>query len=140
MTSERVVLDTNVLISAALLDESVPARARNHVIRSAQLIGTEATVRELVVRLLSPKFDAYVSRFVRETLLRRLHPIIDIVPVIQLVRACRDPKDDKFLEAAVNGRADVIITGDKDLLVLHPFAGVSIMTPADYLAAVEQAP
>ena len=50
------------------------------------------------------------------------------------VRACRDPKDDKFLEVAINGGAEWIVTGDNDLLVLHPFEGVDIVSPADYLA------
>lgn len=59
---------------------------------------------------------------------------MEIVAVEQPVRACRDPKDDKFLEAAVNGRADVLVTGDRDLLDLHPFRGIAILTPADYLA------
>ena len=140
MKIDRVVLDTNVLISAALLDESTPARARDHVVRSGQLIGTDATVQEFVARLLMPKFDAYVSRAAREALLRRLQPIIEIVPVIQVVRACRDPRDDKFLEAAVNGRAEVLITGDKDLLALNPFMGITIVTPAEYLGRIEQAP
>ena len=53
-----------------------------------------------------------------------------IVEIVQQVRACRDPNDDRFLEAAVNGRADVLITGDKDLLELDPFRGVAIVTPA----------
>ena len=134
MKIERVVIDTNVLISAALLEDSVSARARNHAVRYGQLLATEETFAELVGRLLEPKFDRYVSRAVRESLLQRLHPIVEMVPVIQVVRACRDPRDDMFLEAAVNGRADVVITGDNDLLVLHPFGGVDILTPADYLA------
>jgi len=46
---------------------------------------------------------------------------------------CRDPKDDKFLELALNGRADAIITGDADLLALHPWREVAIVSPADYL-------
>jgi len=137
MKIERVVIDTNVLISAALLDESVPARARNHAIRYGQLIATEQTFAELTGRLLLPKFDRYVSRARREALLERMQPIVEIVPVIQVVRACRDPRDDMFLEAAVNGRADVLVTGDRDLLALHPFAGIAIVTPADYLALVE---
>jgi uncharacterized protein len=137
MTIERVVIDTNVLISAALLDDSVPARARNHAIRYGQLIATEQTFAELTGRLLAPKFDRYVSRATRETLLKRLQPIIEIVPVIQVVRACRDPRDDIFLEAAINGRADVIVTGDKDLIALHPFAGIAIVTPSNYLDMVE---
>jgi len=137
MKIERVVIDTNVLISAALLDDSVPARARNHVVRYGQLIATEQTFAELTGRLLGPKFDRYLSRDTRESLLRQLLPIIEIVPIIQVVRACRDPRDDMFLEAAVNGRADVIVTGDKDLLALHPFAGIAIVTPANYLASLE---
>lgn len=137
MKIERVVIDTNVLISAALLDDSVPARARNHAIRYGQLVATEQTFAELTGRLLEPKFDRYVSRATRETFLKRLQPIIEIVPVIQVVRACRDPRDDMFLEAAVNGRADAVVTGDKDLLALHPFAGIAIVTPSNYLAMVE---
>jgi putative PIN family toxin of toxin-antitoxin system len=55
-----------------------------------------------------------------------------IEPTIS-IRACRDPKDDKFLELAVDGRADGIVTGDKDMLALHPFRGIAIVTPASYL-------
>lgn len=137
MKIERVVIDTNVLISAALLDDSVPARARNHAVRYGQLIATEQTFAELVGRLVAPKFDRHVSRATREILLQRLQPIIEIVPVIQAVSVCRNPHDDMVLEAAVNGRADVIVTGDKDLLALHPFMGIAIVTPADYLSSRE---
>lgn len=137
MKTERVVIDTNVLISAALDEESVPARARNHTVHHGQLIATDQTFAELVSRLLSPKFDRYVSRAARETLLQQIQPITEFVSVIQTIRVCRDARDDMFLEAAVNGRADVIISGDKDLLALHPFAGIRIVTPAAYLSALE---
>ena len=136
MKIERVVIDTNVLISAALLDQSTPAKARNHVVGHGQLIATEQTLAELVGRLLSPKFDAYVSRAARELVLQRLLPFMEVVPVVQIIKACRDPRDDKFLEAAVNGDADTLITGDRDLLVLHPFLEINIRTPARYLADV----
>ena len=76
----------------------------------------------------------YVSPERRDVLLDRLAPLVEIVDVLQPIRASRDPKDDKFLEAAVNGRADVIVTGDKDLIALNPFRGVAILTPAAYLA------
>jgi putative PIN family toxin of toxin-antitoxin system len=137
MKIDRVVIDTNVLISAAILEDSVPARARNHVLHHGRLVATEDTLQEFVARLLSPKFDAYVSRAAREILLQRLHPILEIVPVTQVVQVCRDSRDDKFLEAAVNGGADAIITGDKDLLVLNRFAGIAIVTPATFLERVE---
>lgn len=125
------------MISAALFDQSVPAQARDHVVQRGKLIATEQTLAELTGRLLAPKFDRLVSRDTREALLRSLYPIVEVVSVIHVVRACRDSRDDMFLEAAVNGRADALITGDKDLLALHPFAGIPIITPAHYLATLE---
>ena len=85
----------------------------------------------LFVTLLSPRFDRYVSRERREALLLRLAPIVQVVPVVQQIRECRNPNDDKFLEAAINGRAG--LSGDADLVHMHPFRGVSILTPGDYL-------
>lgn len=119
------------------MDGSVPAQARDHAALYGQLIATEQTFAELTGRLLDSKFDRFVSRAARETVLRSLYGIVEIVPVVQMITACRDPRDDMFLEAAVNGRADVVITGDKDLLALHPFAGIAILTPAGYLASVK---
>jgi predicted nucleic acid-binding protein len=49
------------------------------------------------------------------------------------IEACRDSDDDKFLELAVEGEADLIISGDSDLLVLHPFEGIAILSPAGFL-------
>jgi len=51
------------------------------------------------------------------------------------IRLCRDPKDDKFLELAIGGNADFVISGDGDLLALHPYRGISIMTSAEFLIA-----
>ena len=51
------------------------------------------------------------------------------VDVNEQITACRDPKDNKFLELAVSGRATHIITGDTDLLALHPFRGIQIVPP-----------
>jgi putative PIN family toxin of toxin-antitoxin system len=131
---DRVVIDTNVFISGVLSTTSAPARCVDAVVTGGQLIATDATLKELFERLLSPKFDSYVTRARREELLSRLAPLVEIVEVVQQVRACRDPHDDKFVEAAVNGRADVIITGDKDLRELHPFRGIAIVSPADCLS------
>jgi predicted nucleic acid-binding protein len=59
-----------------------------------------------------------------------------LISIPPSIRACRDPRDDKFLEVAVHGRADLILTGDSDLLALHPFQGIAILTPAAFLEAV----
>ena len=134
MTRERVVIDTNVLISGLLSTTSTPAQAVEKAVTKAQLLATIATLRELIQKLHSPKFDRYVRRERRDALLERVASLVEIIDVLQPIRASRDAKDDKFLEAAVNGRADVIVTGDKDLLDLNPFRGVAIVTPAEYLA------
>jgi len=131
---ERLVVDTNVLISGSLSRTSTPASALQHAIENGQLLASEATLRELMETLLARKFEAYVPHEKREALLLRLAPLVEIVEIVQTVQASRDPKDDKFLEVAVNGRADVLVTGDKDLLALLPFRGVAILTPPDYLA------
>lgn len=133
MKRERVVLDTNVLISGALSSTSPPARALEQAISEGQLLASTATVHELMEKLLSPKFDPYVSRERRDAFLLRLAPLVEIVEIVQAVRASRDAKDDKFLEVAVNGRADVLVTGDRDLLEVNPFRGIAILTPAAYL-------
>jgi len=57
----------------------------------------------------------------------------EAVPILYPIRVCRDPKDDKFLEVAVHGRADALVTGDQDLLDLNPFRGIAILTAAEYL-------
>jgi uncharacterized protein len=134
MTRERVVIDTNVLISGLLSSTSTPARAVDKAVTTAQLVATVETLREVIEKLHSPKFDRYVHRERRDALLERVASLVEIIDVLQSIRASRDPNDDKFLEAAVNGRADVIVTGDKDLLDLHPFRGIAIVTPAVYLA------
>lgn len=133
MARERVVIDTNVFISGLLSSTSTSARSVERAILEGQLVATAAMLRELVTTLLSPKFDRYVSRDRRDQLLLRLAPLVDIVEVVQQVRASRDPDDDKFLEAAVNGRADVIVSGDRDLLQLNPFRGIAILTPTGCL-------
>lgn len=66
--------------------------------------------------------------------LRLFGRIAEGVSVVHVVRACRDPTDDKFLELAVNGMADAIVTGENDLLALHPFRAIAVMTPAAFLA------
>ena len=57
----------------------------------------------------------------------------ELVPITYRIRAGRDPKDDKFIELAVNGSASFTITGDKDLLALDPFRDIAIITPAGFL-------
>ena len=129
----RCVIDTNVFVSAALFSPSVPRQAVSKALRGGLLLFSECTMDELKEVLFRPKFDRYVSRKERTLLLAQLGSVAEFVPIIQLVRECRDPRDDKFLEVALNGRADLIITGDADLLGMHPWRGIAVLSPAKYL-------
>ena len=80
------------------------------------------------------KLDPYLPIADRQEFVRLLGRIVEMVAIVRVVRACRDPRDDKFLEVALNGRADFMITGDRDLLALDPFMGIAILRPAAYLA------
>lgn len=133
MPNARVVVDTNVLISRLLLPDSVSARAVRHIVAHGQLLASDATLTELAEVLAREKFDRYVDLEDRQEFFRQLSRIVVRVPITYIVHACRDPKDDKFLELAVNGDAEVIVSGDQDLLVLSPFQEIAIISPARYL-------
>jgi uncharacterized protein len=128
----RCVIDTNVFVSAIVFPSSIPRQCVDRTLDQDLLLFSDATMSELQEVLSRSKFDRYVSRE-RRLFLAQLASVAEVVPIIQLARECRDPKDDKFLEVALNGRADVIITGDEDLLELHPWRDVTILSPAAYL-------
>jgi putative PIN family toxin of toxin-antitoxin system len=129
----RCVVDTNALVSAVLFPLSAPRRAVDNALDNDVLLFSESTTDELKEVLFRPKFDRYVSREVRAIFLAQLGSVAEFIPIIQIVRECRDPKDDKFLEVALNGRANVIITGDADLLAMNPWRGIEIVSPMSYL-------
>ena len=132
---DRIVVDTNVLVSGIVLPASLPRQAVDKALDHGVLLFSEATMSELAQVLSRPKFDHYASMEERMLFLAELGGSAEFVPIIQIVRECRDPKDDKFLEVALNGRADLVITGDADLLALHPWRGIAIVSPTDYMTS-----
>jgi len=84
------------------------------------------------------KFNRYVSLELRERLLAAMVRDSELIEITEKIQACRDPKDDRILEPAVNGRASTIVTGDIDLLVLNPFRGIQIVTPAGLLKIIDE--
>ncbi len=127
--------DTNVLVSRLLLPDSVPTQAVRKARREGRLLVSEATMDELAQVLSRAKLDRYVSVADRKQFLRQLGCRSEFVPIINPVGECGDPRDDKFLEVALNGRADTIVTGNADLLAMHPWRGIAILSPADYANA-----
>jgi len=97
------------------------------------VLASDETLMELAEVVNRTRFDCYLQRSVRQKQVREYMNACRKVHISFPISACRDPKDDKFLAVAVHGQADLIVTGDADLLALHPFRGISIRTPADYL-------
>lgn len=132
-TDRKLVIDTNLWISRLLIPGGMAARAVDQGLSWGVPLVSEETLMELSDVLSRARFDRYVSREDRQHFLRLLGGIVRMVSVNQRIVACRDPKDDKFLDVALNGEAQMILTGDHDLLELHPFHGIEILSPADFL-------
>jgi putative PIN family toxin of toxin-antitoxin system len=139
MTAERLVFDCNVLISAALVETGTPAKALDVAYAEHKLLLSEPTFDELVTRLARPKFRRYLGDASRIVFLEALSAAAQWIEIKAEPQGCRDPDDDKYLETAVRGSADAIVTGDRDLLVMHPFEGISILTPGNWLARKKDA-
>jgi putative PIN family toxin of toxin-antitoxin system len=84
--------------------------------------------------MLPQKFDKYLPLIERQELLATFAESSLFINPTEEINECRDPKDNKYLELAVAGQAECIVTGDNDLLVLHPFRGIDILTVQDFLA------
>ncbi len=128
------VFDTNILVSAILKPEGIPAIAILHAMQKGKLIfskETEYEFREVVVR---DKFEKYLPKAQRLSIADQKIEQAEIKAVsIHLTDACKDPKDIKFLNVAVEWKIDCIVSGDKHLLDISPFMGIPILTPIDFL-------
>jgi putative PIN family toxin of toxin-antitoxin system len=131
----RVVFDTNVLVSALLLEQSTPARAFFAALQGGEVLLSTPLANEISNILHRKKFDRYLSEDQRETFLIALVQSSKLVEVTKTINACRDPRDNMLLELAVSGNADVIVSGDTDLLVLNPFKNIAILQPEAFLTA-----
>ena len=136
----RAVVDTNILVRALIRPQGsvgpVLLRLRQG---DYTLLYAQSLLEELVDVLNRPRIrhkygltGEDIQTVVGLILLRG-----EAVTPQERITACRDPRDDKFLEVAVAGQADVIVSGDEDLLVLHPFAGIPIVPPAAFLRMLD---
>ena len=132
----RCVFDTNVIVSALLSESGKPAQAFRYARTNGDVLLSRDSLRELSEVLGRKKFDRYVTNERRKEFLETLVASAVLVEIIENVVVCRDSKDDKFLELALNGDAQCIISGDEDLLVLHPFRNVPIIRVEDFLSRI----
>jgi uncharacterized protein len=133
MTDQCFVVDVNVLVSAFLFANSKPRQALDQAQNLGIILLSDAVLSELIEVLTRPKFDRYVSKQTREQLTDDLTQTALFVRPKEQITECRDAEDNKYLELAVEGSAQCIITGDQDLLVLSPFREITIITPQEFL-------
>ena len=126
MNELRVVIDTSVVVAFDA--------AADH----GRLLLSDATTSELDEVLRRPKFNKYTVEKERIEFLAALIRQAEAVAIVETVIGCRDRKDDKFLERAVNGRASHLVSGDTDLLILNPFRGIEILTPQEFLSSIKR--
>ena len=131
-----IVLDATTLVSATFRRDAVPARAVRHALRSDRVAVSEAVLAELLDVLDRPRLARFVDPELRAELVGQLDALGVFFTPTEAVADCRDAKDDKYLELALAAGAAVIVSGDADLLVLHPWRGVRVLRPGEYLAEV----
>ena len=132
----RVVVDTNVLISAALSPQGIPAVLVDQLLQSSRLVFSRQTFAELDSRIWKPKFDRYVSMETRQSLLHDFSASahwVDVPATLLDKSWSRDPDDDHFIRAALHAGASHLITGDTDLLCLSEIDELTICTPREAL-------
>lgn len=128
----RVVIDTNLYISFLLRADSIPGTVVRHCLINQTILMSPALQKELYRKLIMPKFDRYVSQ---ETRLEFFETLMEIVLVLEpesKLSVITDDTDNRLLELAVDGSADVSISGDRDLLVHHPYNTIEILQARDF--------
>jgi putative PIN family toxin of toxin-antitoxin system len=130
---QRVAFDTNVLVSALLFHNSSSAVALQYAFAHGRVLISDLLLRELTTVLLREKFNRYVDLDLRMGFVQRLQARGELITTTSDLHECRDSKDNFVLNLAVDGKAELIITGDADLLGLDPFRGSRILSPSEYL-------
>jgi hypothetical protein len=131
-----VVFDASSLVGAVLRQGSLPDQALLEVVDRGTLVVSRDVIGEYRAVLRRPKFAGAVSLERREGVLELIEVLAQRVEPTETVDDCRDPKDNKYLALAAAAGAEILVSSDADLLVLDPWRGVRIVTPAQFLALI----
>jgi putative PIN family toxin of toxin-antitoxin system len=131
----RVVLDTNVLVSALLVESSLPARLLSHWRQGRFALLTAAPQLDELARVTRyPKIRARLKPALAGRLINNLREVAVVVKTLPPVEVSPDPYENYLLSIALGGEADYLVTGDKpDLLALENHAGTNIVTVRDFM-------
>jgi putative PIN family toxin of toxin-antitoxin system len=125
--TKRIVIDTSLAISAAILPNSISAKAFSLALKNFQLIASDSTLAELVDVIYRPKFNKYLSDEARLEFLTLYAQSSEIVSVTSVITDCIDPKDNQFLALAIDAGASFILSGDPHLTDMNPYRGIAIV-------------
>lgn len=134
MKNKYFVFDTNSLISAALIPTSLSRIALKKADEAGIFVFSKETLTELNEVLIRSKFDKYISLDERLEYIQKLESRAKIIEISSNFSDCRDTKDNKFLNLAFDSKAECIVTGDSDLLVLNPFQNIPILNAAYFVS------
>jgi uncharacterized protein len=133
----RFVFDTNVIVSALLFKDSLPRQAIDAALAHGRILISTDVLTELDEVLSRERFNKYLEPEDRKRFLAVLVRETEWVAVTTTVNVCRDPKDNKFLELALSGGANALISGDADLLALNVFRGIEVLNPESFLQRIK---
>ncbi|WP_295888083.1 putative toxin-antitoxin system toxin component, PIN family [uncultured Thiohalocapsa sp.] len=125
-----------MLVSAAILPNSVPALALEKALLQFEVCASDETLAELETVLLRPKFDRCADAQIRQAFIDGFRRHVVMVAVTQGVADCIDPKDNKFPALAEAAEAELIIASDPHLTDMHPWRDIPIMPPAAFLVGI----
>ncbi len=130
------VFDTNCLISAPLIKSSISRKAFDQALDYYEILISDETAAEFEDVAGRKKFEKYLEEGEREIFEELLYRESKFIEVTVAAEASGDPDDNKFLELAICGKADIIISGDKDLLALDPFRNIRVVTHGHLLKSL----
>jgi uncharacterized protein len=129
-----VVLDTNLVVSAFLNPEGTASLGLQKALRYFDVATSKETLGELLEVLRRDKFDRYARKEDRAERLSAYSEATLKFSVTEQVTDCKDPKDNQFLALALAAKASLLVTGDKkDLLSMHPYRGIDIVSVRDFV-------
>ncbi|MBK1620283.1 putative toxin-antitoxin system toxin component, PIN family [Lamprobacter modestohalophilus] len=134
--ARRIIIDTGILVSAAIRPESIPALALQKAFLTFEVCISDETFKEFETVLMRPKFDRYAPAAQRTEFLTGFQRHATSIQVTEQVTDCMDPKDNKFLALAETAGAELIVASDPHLTDLHPWRGIPIMPPAAFLVGI----
>lgn len=135
---KRIVIDTSLAISAAILPNSISNRAFSLALQHFQLVSSDSTLAELIEVIYRAKFDKYLTDEMRLEFLTVVSQASEFITIRSVIKDCADPKDNQFLELAIDGEANIILSGDPHLTDMNPYRNIVIIGPKEFVSIFNQ--